>query len=76
MQREFHRLQHDAAHRRPSLFDHYGAGSPEEFFAVVTECFFENPQPFKARHPELYAALSGFFHQDPAGWPGWHVKAI
>lgn len=71
LEREFHRLQHDAAHCRQTLFDQYGAESPAEFFAVVTETFFESPVRFKARHPELYAAMSSFFRQDPAGWPGW-----
>lgn len=69
--REFHRLQHAAAHRRPSLLDHYGADSPAEFFAVATECFFENPQSLKIHHGALYEALGGFYCQDPADWPGW-----
>ncbi|BCS55865.1 zinc-dependent peptidase [Geobacter sp. SVR] len=68
---EYHRLQHAAAHCRPSLFDHYGAENPAEFFAVLTETFFENPCPFKLRHPELYAAMEELFRQDPASWPGW-----
>lgn len=71
LERGYHQLQHAAAHRRPSLFDAYGAGSRIEFFAVVTECFFENPRPFQLQHPELYAAMSRFFCQDPAAWPGW-----
>jgi Mlc titration factor MtfA (ptsG expression regulator) len=71
LEREYHRLQHDAAHRRASLFDPYGAECPAEFFAVITECFFENPQRFKTRHSELYAGMSAFFRQDPASWPGW-----
>lgn len=71
LEREYHRLQHAAAHRRQSLFDPYGAGNPAEFFAVVTECFFENPRPFKQQHPELYAEMARFFRQDPAAWPGW-----
>lgn len=71
LEREYHRLQHAAAHRRPTLFDPYGAEHPAEFFAVVTECFFEAPVRFKRRHGELYAAMSTFFRQDPASWPGW-----
>lgn len=69
LEREYHRLQHGAAHRRPSVFDHYGAESPTEFFAVAVETFFETPLPFRTRHPELYRELSDFFKQDPAGWP-------
>ncbi len=74
LEREFYRLQHAVAHRRSSLFDSYGAESPEEFFAVVTESFFESPRPFKARHPELYEEMVRFFKQDPAGWPGWKLS--
>ncbi len=46
--------------------DPYAARSPAEFFAVVTEAFFERPIGLKKRHPELYAELAGFYRQDPA----------
>jgi hypothetical protein len=71
LERDYHQLQHAAAHRRHTLFDPYGAGSRAEFFAVVTECFFENPRPFQQQHPGLYTAMSRFWCQDPAAWPGW-----
>jgi len=45
----------------------YGATSPAEFFAVVTECFFEKPHQLKKRHPELYQQFKAFYRQDPAG---------
>jgi Mlc titration factor MtfA (ptsG expression regulator) len=51
---------------RPSLLDQYGATNPAEFFAVVTESFFEQPEQLKSRHPELYAELAQFYRQDPA----------
>jgi Mlc titration factor MtfA (ptsG expression regulator) len=51
---------------RLSDIDAYGATSPPEFFAVVTETFFEKPVQLRARHPELYAALADFYQQDPA----------
>jgi MtfA peptidase len=51
---------------RPSDIDAYGATSPPEFFAVVTEMFFEKPQQMRKRHPELYAELAAFYRQDPA----------
>lgn len=53
------------AGRRADI-DPYGATSPPEFFAVVTEAFFEKPVQLRARHPELYAALADFYRQDPA----------
>ncbi len=52
---------------RPSDIDPYGATNPAEFFAVVTEMFFERPRAMKRRHPALYAELAGFYLQDPAG---------
>jgi Mlc titration factor MtfA (ptsG expression regulator) len=75
LEREFHRLQHAAAHRRQTLFDPYGVGNLAEFFAVATETFFENPVGFKSRHPDLYGEMGRFFRQDPAGWPGFATGA-
>ena len=57
----------DKLHRgRGSDIDAYGATSPPEFFAVVTEMFFEKPGALKSRHPALYAELAAFYKQDPA----------
>jgi Mlc titration factor MtfA (ptsG expression regulator) len=61
-------LEDDARSGAESLLDYYGASSPAEFFAVASECFFEQPHPMQRRHPELYAALAEFYHQDPAKW--------
>jgi MtfA peptidase len=52
----------------PTFLDPYGANSPSEFFAVLTEHFFEQPRQLKARHPQLYDQLRGFYRQDPARW--------
>ena len=49
-----------------TLIDEYGAGSPSEFFAVVTETFFELPIELQEQDPKLYDALKHFFQQDPA----------
>lgn len=54
-----------AAHQRADL-DGYGAKNPAEFFAVVTEAFFERGDKLKRKHPELYEALRAFYGQDPA----------
>lgn len=51
---------------RPTDIDGYAATSPPEFFAVVTELFFDSPVALRRRHPELYDALAGFYRQDPA----------
>jgi len=55
------------AGRRTDI-DDYGATNPPEFFAVVTEMFFEKPVQLRARHPDLYAALQDFYQQDPASF--------
>ena len=48
------------------LLDPYGAVSTGEFFAVVTEVFFDRPVDLEEQKPELYAVLRDFFRQDPA----------
>ncbi|HVW25743.1 MAG TPA: M90 family metallopeptidase [Polyangiaceae bacterium] len=50
----------------PTDIDAYGATNPAEFFAVVTEAFFERGAELEKRHPELYAVLRDFYRQDPA----------
>lgn len=66
---EFARLQQQAMLGEPALFSYYGATAPAEFFAVISEVFFEMPQQMAALHPELYRELSEFFRIDPAhGW--------
>ncbi len=59
-------LERVAAHQRGDI-DDYGAKNPAEFFAVVTEAFFEKGAKLKGRHPELYEVLRAFYRQDPAG---------
>jgi Mlc titration factor MtfA (ptsG expression regulator) len=66
LSREYQTLLADAAADRPTLLDKYGASNPAEFFAVVTECFFEKPQQLQQRHPELYEELKQYYRQDPA----------
>ncbi|MBK6464083.1 MAG: zinc-dependent peptidase [Myxococcales bacterium] len=63
---EFHELTQRLHADRRSDIDPYGAASPAEFFAVVTEMFFERPRALRHGHPELYAELSAFYRQDPA----------
>ena len=65
MSREFEALRAADDAGTPTLLDKYGATNPAEFFAVVTEAFFERPHALRARHPDLYAELERFFRQDP-----------
>jgi Mlc titration factor MtfA (ptsG expression regulator) len=53
-----------------TFLDPYGAENPAEFFAVVTECFFEMPVELREHHPELYKQLRLFYEQDPAAGTG------
>jgi Mlc titration factor MtfA (ptsG expression regulator) len=66
MRKEFNTLRWADQSGVPTLLDTYGATNPAEFFAVVTEAFFERPHPLQARHPELYRELKRFYCQDPA----------
>lgn len=43
----------------------YGLTNESEFFAIVSEYFFENPEKMQRKHPELYAMLERVFHQNP-----------
>ncbi|MFI5195723.1 MAG: zinc-dependent peptidase [Chitinophagales bacterium] len=45
-----------------SDINYYGAANDAEFFAVVSEYFFERPERLKENHPELYALLDEMFH--------------
>jgi Mlc titration factor MtfA (ptsG expression regulator) len=42
----------------------YALTNNAEFLAVVSEYFFDNPEKFKHRHPELYRLLSTIFNQE------------
>ncbi len=52
----------------PELISDYGATNPAEFFAVVTEVFFEQAAALAQRHPPLFAVLRDFYAVDPREW--------
>jgi len=57
----------DAVDRgKNTWLDPYAAEHPAEFFAVMSEAFFEQPQEVKRRYPALYQQLALFYRQDPA----------
>jgi hypothetical protein len=64
--REYKALIRDLEQDRPTLLDSYAATNPAEFFAVVTEFFFEMPVELKERHAELYGLFKKFYVQDTA----------
>ena len=45
--------------------DPYAAENPAEFFAVVSEAFFETPEWLEPAYPAVYGQLRQFYRQDP-----------
>ena len=68
MQHEYDALRDDLEKHRKTFIDAYGSTNPAEFFAVITEVFFEKPRQFKQKHPALYNLLKDFYQQDPTSW--------
>lgn len=48
--------------------DAYGATDAAEFFAVVTEAFFEKPFELAAAHPALFSEFAHCYRVDPRHW--------
>ena len=65
---EFEKLRTKAERGEETFLDAYGAKNPAEFFAVVTEAFFEQPHELNENSPALYTELKSFFRQDPSVW--------
>jgi Mlc titration factor MtfA (ptsG expression regulator) len=65
MSAEFNALRNASDAGQPTLLDQYGSTNPAEFFAVITEAFFERPRALKKKHPALFAQLQRFYKQDP-----------
>jgi Mlc titration factor MtfA (ptsG expression regulator) len=51
---------------RETAVDPYAAESPAEFFAVLSEAFFEIPRAVRDKYPAVYVQLAAFYRQDPA----------
>ena len=61
------RMMHEEMQRiekNKSDIDPYALTNEAEFFAVAAAHFFEQPDSFKNKHPELYETLSQVFNQD------------
>jgi len=48
--------------------DPYAASDPAEFFAVLTEAFFELPAELAVEYPAVYACLRAYYRVDPKTW--------
>jgi MtfA peptidase len=56
----------DAVERgKDTWLDPYAAEHASEFFAVISEAFFEDPAETRRRYPEVYDQLKLFYRQDP-----------
>lgn len=68
MHEEYRRLQRTSRRRKGTLIDPYGANEPAEFFAVITETFFDAGRELAEERPQLYDVLRRYYNQDPARW--------
>jgi Mlc titration factor MtfA (ptsG expression regulator) len=50
------------------LISDYGATNEAEFFAVVTEVFYEQADALAQRHPALFGLLRDYYRVDPRTW--------
>lgn len=57
---------HQVERQRETVIDPYAAESPAEFFAVLSEAFFELPFVTQQHFPSVYEQLALFYRQDPA----------
>lgn len=71
---EFAALQHATDEARHTLIDQYGATDPAEFFAVVTETFYERPHELADRHPALFEELKSYYLVDPREWQSRKIE--
>jgi Mlc titration factor MtfA (ptsG expression regulator) len=57
----------DALERgKETWLDPYAGEHPSEFFAVISEAFFEEPAETRRRYPDVYEQLKLFYKQDPS----------
>jgi Mlc titration factor MtfA (ptsG expression regulator) len=57
-----------------TAIDPYAAEEPGEFFAVLSEYFFELPDLVQAEYPAVYDLLAAFYRQDPAARLGCRLQ--
>lgn len=72
MTKAWDHLQHRLAHHHKPWLDPYGATQPAEFFAVLTETFFQQPEHLLEAQPDVYKALCGYYRLDPRDFSNHH----
>ena len=65
---EFEALQQRLARGEPGLIEAYAATDAAEFFAIVSELFFERPAELAAAHPALYEEFARYYCAQPLHW--------
>jgi len=55
----------DRIKEKDSDINPYGATSEVEFLSVASEYFFNQPERFRKKHPELYDLISRMYRQEP-----------
>lgn len=68
MSHEFEALGKRLARGDEGLIDAYGSSEPAEFFAVVSELFFERPAELARAHPALYREFARCYRTHPLAW--------
>jgi hypothetical protein len=68
MSAEFDALRQRLAQGESGVIDAYAATDPAEFFAVVSEHFFEQPAALAAAHAALFAEFARLYRCDPLSW--------
>ncbi len=58
-------LEFQVEHHHRTRIDPYGAENPAEFFAVISECFFQLPAQLHRYYPQMYQQLCLFYRQQP-----------
>ena len=63
-----HQMHKEIKHikKGKSTINPYGATNEAEFFSVVSEYFFNQPEQFSKGHPELFALMEEIYRQDLA----------
>ncbi|MFT6144013.1 MAG: Mlc titration factor MtfA (ptsG expression regulator) [Myxococcota bacterium] len=65
---EYHALRDTLDKGGRDMNNAYGTKNPAEFFAVVTEHFFEQGARLRDTHPDLYDLLQRYYRVDPVTW--------
>ncbi|MDA3908896.1 MAG: M90 family metallopeptidase, partial [Sulfurimonas sp.] len=62
------KVEHNKNLKEYSLIGEYASTNEAEFFAVVSELFFQNPKSLKQHFPDLYNEFSTYYCLDPVSY--------